>query len=104
LSAGDLYLFHLTAHVSLQQAIANCTPERADDVLTLAGSFVTALGKHDEPIGVAGLNPHAGDNRIFGDEDADVLEPTVARARERGINAHGPIPPDALIPAAVRGK
>jgi 4-phospho-D-threonate 3-dehydrogenase / 4-phospho-D-erythronate 3-dehydrogenase len=104
LSAGDLYLFHLTAHVSLQQAIANCTPERADDVLTLAGSFVRALGKHDEPIGVAGLNPHAGQNRIFGDEDADVLEPAVARARERGINAHGPIPADALIPAAVRGK
>jgi len=62
------------------------------------------LGKQDEPIGVAGLNPHAGENRIFGDEDADVLEPAVARARERGINAHGPIPADALIPAAVRGK
>jgi len=104
LSAGDLYLFHLTAHVALQQAIENCTAERADDVLTLAGAFVTALGKPDEPIGVAGLNPHAGENRIFGDEDADVLEPAVARARERGINAHGPIPADALIPAAVRGK
>jgi 4-hydroxy-L-threonine phosphate dehydrogenase PdxA len=84
--------------------LSNCTPERADDVLTLAGSFVRALGKHDEPIGVAGLNPHAGENRIFGDEDADVLEPAVARGRERGINAHGPIPADALIPAAVRGK
>jgi 4-hydroxythreonine-4-phosphate dehydrogenase len=104
LSAGDLYFFHLTAHVSLEQAIKNCTPERADDVLTLAGAFVRALGKPDEAIGVSGLNPHAGENRIFGDQDADVLEPAVARARERGINAHGPIPADALIPAAVRGK
>jgi 4-phospho-D-threonate 3-dehydrogenase / 4-phospho-D-erythronate 3-dehydrogenase len=104
LSAGDLYFFHLTAHVSLQQAIENCTPERADEVLTLAGAFVTALGRPDEAIGVAGLNPHAGENRIFGDQDADVLAPAVARARERGINAHGPIPADALIPAAVRGK
>jgi 4-hydroxythreonine-4-phosphate dehydrogenase len=104
LSAGDLYFFHLTAHVSLQDAVTNCTAERADDVLSLAGAFVRALGKPDEAIGVAGLNPHAGENRIFGSEDADVLAPAVERARERGINAHGPIPADALIPAAVRGK
>ena len=104
LSAGDLYFFHLTAHVSLAQAIENTTPERTDDILTLAGAFAQALGKPEEAIGVCGLNPHAGENRIFGDQDADILEPAVARARERGINAHGPIPADALIPAAVRGK
>ena len=104
LSAGDLYFFHLTAHMSLQDAVTNCTPERADDVLNLAGAFVRALGKPEEAIGVAGLNPHAGENRIFGHEDADVLAPAVARAQKRGINAHGPIPADALIPAAVRGK
>jgi 4-hydroxythreonine-4-phosphate dehydrogenase len=104
LSAGDLYFFHLTAHVSLRDAVTNCTAERADDVLNLAGAFVRALGKPDEAIGVAGLNPHAGENRIFGHEDADVLAPAVERAQKRGINAHGPIPADALIPAAVRGK
>ena len=104
LSAGDLYFFHLTAHVSLQQAIENTTPERADDIFDLAAAFTRALGKPDQAIGICGLNPHAGENRIFGDQDADILEPAVARARERGINAHGPIPADALIPAAVRGK
>ncbi|WP_328473167.1 4-hydroxythreonine-4-phosphate dehydrogenase PdxA [Actinoplanes sp. NBC_00393] len=104
LSAGDLYFFHLTAHMSLQQAVENCTPERSDDVFNLAGAFVRALGKPDEAIAVAGLNPHAGENGIFGHQDAEVLAPAVARARERGINAHGPIPADALIPAAVRGK
>ena len=104
LSAGELYFFHLTTHVSLAEAIKNCTAERTDAVLDLAGAFTTALGKPDQAIGLAGLNPHAGENRIFGDEDADILEPAVARARTRGINAHGPIPADALIPAAVRGK
>ena len=104
LSAGDLYFFHLTTHVSLRQAIDNVTAERTDTVLTLAGAFTKALGKPDERIGVCGLNPHAGENRIFGDEDADILEPAVARARERGINAFGPLPSDALIPAAVKGK
>jgi 4-hydroxythreonine-4-phosphate dehydrogenase len=104
LSAGELYLFHLTTHVSLSQAIQDCTPERTDTVLNLAAAFTTALGKPNEAIGLAGLNPHAGENRIFGNEDADILEPAVARARARGINAHGPLPADALIPAAVRGK
>ena len=104
LSAGDLYFFHLTAHVSLEQAIRDTTPERSDDIFTLAGAFVRALGRPDDAIAVCGLNPHAGENRIFGDEDADILAPAVERARARGINAHGPIPADALIPAAVRGK
>lgn len=104
LSAGELYLFHLTGHMSLQQAVENCTADRVDDVLDLAAAFTRALDKPDEAIAIAGLNPHAGENRIFGHEDADVLAPAVERARDRGINAHGPIPADALIPAAVRGK
>ncbi|HEU4807612.1 MAG TPA: 4-hydroxythreonine-4-phosphate dehydrogenase PdxA, partial [Homoserinimonas sp.] len=52
----------------------------------------------------AGLNPHAGENRIFGDEDADILAPAVEAARAEGLNVVGPLPGDALIPAAVRGK
>ncbi|GAA4702094.1 4-hydroxythreonine-4-phosphate dehydrogenase (EC 1.1.1.262) [Promicromonospora umidemergens] len=104
LSAGDLYFFHLTTHVSLRQAIENITPERTRNVLDLAGAFTAALGRPDEPIGLAGLNPHAGENRLFGDEDADILAPAVEAARDRGINAHGPLPADALIPAAVKGK
>jgi 4-hydroxythreonine-4-phosphate dehydrogenase len=104
LSAGDLYIFHLTVHVSLRDAIAGCTPQRTDDVLSLAGAFVGALGQPEAPIALCGLNPHAGENRIFGDEDADVLAPAVERARAKGLNVHGPLPADAAIPAAVRGK
>ena len=104
LSAGDLSFFHLTTHVSLRDAIAGITPERTLEVLRLMGAFARAQGSPDEPIGVAGLNPHAGENRLFGDEDADILAPAIARAREEGINAHGPLPADALIPAAVKGR
>ncbi|TQN28319.1 4-hydroxythreonine-4-phosphate dehydrogenase [Haloactinospora alba] len=103
LSAGDLYFFHLTTHVSLSEAIQLVTPHRTDAVLRLAGAVATALGTPGEAVGVAGLNPHAGENRLFGDEDADVLEPAVQRARAAGINAQGPLPADALVPAAVRG-
>ncbi|WP_116043709.1 4-hydroxythreonine-4-phosphate dehydrogenase PdxA [Amycolatopsis palatopharyngis] len=104
LSAGELYFFHLTTHVSLRDAIDGLTPERTDNVLRLVGSFARALGRPQEAIGVAGLNPHAGENRLFGDEDADILAPSVERARAAGINAAGPLPADALIPAAVHGK
>jgi len=104
LSAGDLSFFHLTTHVSMRQAIAGITLERTGQVLDLAGAFAASLGTPDELIGLAGLNPHAGENRLFGDEDADVLAPAVEAARARGLNVVGPVPGDALIPAAVRGK
>ena len=104
LSAGELYLFHLTTHVSLKNAIAGITPERCDALLELVGGFARALGWDHERIGLAGLNPHAGEDGLFGREDADVLAPAVARAKARGLNVVGPLPADALIPAAVRGQ
>jgi 4-hydroxythreonine-4-phosphate dehydrogenase len=104
LSAGDLYIFHLTTHVSMRRAIEQITPERTASVIDLAAAFCRALGKPGEPIALAGLNPHAGENRLFGDEEADILAPAIAAARARGIDAHGPLPGDAVIPAAVRGK
>lgn len=104
LSAGDLYFFHLTTHISLRKAIDNITPERTGNVIDLAAAFCRALGKPQEPIALAGLNPHAGENRLFGDEDADILAPAVQAARERGLNVHGPLPADAVIPQAVKGK
>jgi 4-hydroxythreonine-4-phosphate dehydrogenase len=104
LSAGDLYLFHVTTHVSLRNAIDALTGERVIEVLRLADGFARASGKPEAPIALAGLNPHAGEHRLFGDEDADVLEPAVRAARAEGINVIGPLPADALIPAAMRGK
>jgi 4-hydroxythreonine-4-phosphate dehydrogenase len=104
LSAGDLFFFHLTTHVSMRQAIENITYDRALNVLKLAGAFARSMGKPEELIGLAGLNPHAGENRLFGDEDADILAPAVETARAHGLNVVGPLPGDAVIPAAVRGK
>ncbi|MDO8336989.1 MAG: 4-hydroxythreonine-4-phosphate dehydrogenase PdxA [Microcella sp.] len=104
LSASDLSIFHLTTHVSLSDAIAGIVPERIDGVLRLVHAYATASGKGDHPIGVAGLNPHAGENGLFGHQDDDILRPAVERAVAAGIPAVGPIAADALIPQAVRGK
>lgn len=104
LSAKDLYIFHVSTHVSLRHAIDALTFERVSEVIRLAHGFARASGLPNAQVGVAGLNPHAGEHRLFGDEDADVLEPAVRAARAEGIDAVGPLPADALIPAAVRGK
>jgi len=104
LSADDVYVFHLTTHQSLKTAIDSCTQERTTQVINLAHALATALGNPDERIGLCGINPHAGENRLFGDEDADQLAPAVEAARARGINVVGPQPADALIPAAARGQ
>jgi 4-hydroxythreonine-4-phosphate dehydrogenase len=104
LSAKDLYIFHVSTHVSLRQAIDALTYERVLEVIRLAHGFARASSRPNAQIAVAGLNPHAGEHRLFGDEDADVLEPAVRSARAEGIDAVGPLPADALIPAAVRGK
>ncbi|MCW2962719.1 MAG: 4-hydroxythreonine-4-phosphate dehydrogenase [Thermoleophilia bacterium] len=102
LSAGDLYLFHATTHVSLRQAIDDLTRERVAEVIRLAAGFARAVGDPDATIAVAGLNPHAGEERLFGDEDADRIRPAVEECVAGGIDAVGPLPADALIPAAMR--
>lgn len=104
LSAGDVYFFHLTTHVSLRQAIENVTPTRTTNVINLAAAFCRALNRPDEKISLAGLNPHAGENRLFGNEDEDILRPAVEAAQRRGIAIQGPLPADAIIPQVVHGE
>jgi len=104
LSAGELFVFHLTTHVSLRRAIELVDTERTMKMIRLVASFSAALGSPGEAIALAGLNPHAGESRLFGTEDDDVLAPCVRAAQAEGINVHGPIPADALIPAAVKGR
>ncbi|TNH03253.1 4-hydroxythreonine-4-phosphate dehydrogenase PdxA [Testudinibacter sp. TR-2022] len=104
LSSGDFYLFHLTTHQSLHSAIDACTTTRTTTVINLAFALAKSLNKPSAKIGVCGINPHAGENRLFGDEDLDQLAPAIQLAQRQGINIQGPLPADALIPQAVRGK
>ena len=104
LASEHLNLFHLTTHQSLKSAVDSCTPERTTAVINLAHALARALGQPDAPIGLCGINPHAGEGGLFGDEDALQLAPAVESARARGINVYGPLPADALIPQAVKGK
>jgi 4-hydroxythreonine-4-phosphate dehydrogenase len=103
LAAEGRFVFHVTTHVSLRDALANITYERVLAVVELASRFAHARGRGREPIVVAGVNPHAGENGIFGSEEIDVITPALDDARRRGVEVIGPLPADAMWPAAVHG-
>jgi 4-hydroxy-L-threonine phosphate dehydrogenase PdxA len=88
----------------LREAIERVRPERELAVMRLAHDSLRKLGVENPKVAVAGLNPHAGENGLFGTEDAEYIAPAVEEARERGIEASGPWPPDTVLMRARRGE
>jgi 4-hydroxythreonine-4-phosphate dehydrogenase len=104
LVSEDLRVVHVSTHVSLQEAIHRVTPEREGTVIRLADRALRELGVERPRVAVAGLNPHAGENGLFGTEDAERIAPAVLAAREDGIDASGPWPADTVFMQARRGR
>lgn len=104
LSTGKLKVVHLTTHVGLIEAIRTITPERTYSVIKLADGMLRRAGADNPSIAVCGINPHAGENGLFGNgEEEEKLLPGIRRAIDEGINASGPYPADTLFYRAMRG-
>ncbi|WYP25942.1 4-hydroxythreonine-4-phosphate dehydrogenase PdxA [Alkalihalobacillus sp. FSL W8-0930] len=104
LSAPTLKVIHLTTHVGLRKAIDMINPERTNKVITLADETLKNAGVQNPRIAVCGINPHAGENGLFGEgEEEEKLIPAIKQAQEEGINVEGPYPADTLFFRAVRG-
>jgi 4-hydroxythreonine-4-phosphate dehydrogenase len=103
LAAETLRVVHVSTHVSLRQACDAVTKERVAKVIDLAHDACRSLGIERPRIGVAGLNPHASDGGLFGDEERRHIIPAIEAARSRGINVEGPHPPDTFFAKAVGG-
>jgi len=104
LATPKLKVIHLTTHVGLIRAIEMITPERTYSVVKLAHDVLTAAGMPRPRIGVCGINPHAGENGLFGyGEEETKLAPGIERARLEGIDVTGPHPADTLFYRAQRG-
>ena len=99
----ELKVIHISTHVSLREAIERVEPERELAVIRLAHESLRKLGVESPRVAVAGLNPHAGENGLFGAEDAERIAPAVAAAVEGGIDATGPHPPDTVMMRARKG-
>jgi 4-phospho-D-threonate 3-dehydrogenase / 4-phospho-D-erythronate 3-dehydrogenase len=99
----NLKVIHVSTHVSLRQACDLVKKERILEVIDLLQKGLRQLGETNLKIGVAGLNPHAGDNGLFGTEDDLEIKPAVEEALRNGFDVEGPVPPDTLFAKAATG-
>ena len=96
--------FRVTSHVALREAVNLVTPERITDAVGLADTTLRAMGFDKPRIGVAALNPHNGENGLFGDEEIRIIRPTVDKLRAKGIACAGPIPSDTIFLRTLKGE
>ena len=103
LAHGSLRVVHVSTHVSLLEACQRCTRERELEVIRLAHDTCRSMGIEHPRIAVAGLNPHAGENGLFGLEEIEAIRPAVEDAQALGIDVQGPLPADSLFSKARGG-
>jgi 4-hydroxythreonine-4-phosphate dehydrogenase len=103
-SSKRLKVVLVTTHLPLRQVASAISGGRILSVISLANEALKKLGIAEPRIGVAGLNPHAGEDKAFGDEDARIIAPAIRKARKQGIDTKGPLPGDSLFHAAYHGE
>lgn len=100
----NLKVIHVSTHVSLREACDLVKKDRIIQVTELLRNGLQQLGENNLRIGIAGLNPHAGDSGLFGTEDDMEIAPAVKTLQEMGYEVEGPVPPDTLFAKAVTGQ
>lgn len=95
---------HVTTHCSLKEAIGLISKQRVLKNIHLLNSAMKGLGISVPRIAVGGLNPHAGENGLFGDEEIIHIRPAIKQAVEEGIDVSGPYPPDTVFMRALKGE
>lgn len=97
-------VLHVTTHIGLIDAIAKIEPGLVSRTIARGHAALAQMGISNPHIGVCGINPHAGENRLFGrGEEEDKIVPAIAACRDRGWNVEGPLPADTLFYRAQRG-
>ncbi len=104
LADDALRIIHVSTHVSLRQACDRVNKARVLDVIDLLHKACLQFGIEKPRLAVAGLNPHAGENALFGDEEVKEIIPAVEEAKQRGYLVEGPLPPDTVFTKAVQGR
>lgn len=87
----------VSTHLSLQEAIGKINKERVAKVIQLTHDVMEDLGVKNPRIGVAGVNPHAGESGLFGSEEQDKIIPAIEMKRKEGIHVEGPFPADTIF-------
>lgn len=103
LARGDLRVVHVSTHVSLREACDRVKKDRVLEVIRIAWQACRDLGIDRPRVGVAGLNPHSGENGLFGREEIEEIIPAIEAARVQGVEVDGPVPPDTVFSKARGG-
>jgi 4-hydroxy-L-threonine phosphate dehydrogenase PdxA len=93
----DSRVVHATLHVSVREAVALITPERVERVIRVTDASLKKLGIAQPKIFVSGLNPHAGEEGLFGSEEIDIIIPAIAHVSKAGIDVSGPFGADTMF-------
>jgi len=104
LMGKELKVIHVTTHVALRRVPELVTRERVLRTIRLAQRTLTDLGRAHGRIAVCGLNPHAGEDGLFGDEEKTQIMPAIEAARAEGLSVAGPLPADTLFSRARGGE
>ena len=104
LATGNLRVVHVTTHIPFRDIPKHLTEERIYTTIKIAQDACLSLGIKKPRVAVAGLNPHSGDNGIFGDEEIKVITPAIEKAKSDGIDVDGPVPPDTVFGKAAGGQ
>ncbi len=102
--SDKLKTIHNTTHCSLKTAIERCKKDRIISKTLLAYNTLKQAGYEDPRIAIAGLNPHAGENGLFGDEEIKEIIPAVEELKKMGLNIDGPVAPDTVFLKCYKGQ
>ena len=103
LYTDTLRVIHVTTHIALLDFLKKLNQTRVNTVIKVADMFMKKAGFPQPKIAVAGVNPHAGENGLFGQEEIEVLHPCIEAMRKEGIDVYGPCPPDTVFLQASQG-
>lgn len=103
LTHENMRVVHVSTHVSLREACDRVKKDRVLEVIRIADQACKELGIKEPKIGVAGLNPHSGENGMFGREEIEEITPAIEAAKGEGIIVDGPVPPDTVFSKARGG-
>lgn len=97
LYTDKLKVIHITTHIALRKFLDTLGQDRIKTVIRVADDFLKRVGYDNPRIAVAGVNPHAGEHGLFGDEEINIVTPAVEAMKAEGFNVTGPCPPDTVF-------
>lgn len=97
LYTDQLKVIHVTTHIALRKFLDTLSEQRVKTVIQVAHDFLRRVGYENPRIAVAGVNPHAGENGLFGDEEIKIVGPAIQTMQALGLNVAGPCPPDTVF-------